>query len=167
MLISRARAMPAGTEVWQGKKQLVPLLEKEFPPKSSLLAFPCCPSLASLAGHPGVRFSTRSALLLRDGSRCPRKVSSQQLSTSGCSEVLLPPPTDWENTFGKLPILILTLPSNSRSRDLTGTSQPSNISTLFGRSQAFPAGILPGSLAWNSSAFAALPRAPGPHTALP
>lgn len=159
--------MPAGTEVWQGKKQLVPLLEKEFPPKSSLLAFPCCPSLASLAGHPGVRFSTRSALLLRDGSRCPRKVSSQQLSTSGCSEVLLPPPTDWENTFGKLPILILTLPSNSRSRDLTGTSQPSNISTLFGRSQAFPAGILPGSLAWNSSAFAALPRAPGPHTALP
>ena len=60
-----------------------------------------------------------------------------------------------------------TRPSSSRGGDLTGTSQSSVISTLFGRTPAFPAGIHPSSLDWNSSAFAALPRVPGLHAALP
>lgn len=47
VLIPRAQAVLAGAEVWQGMKQLVPLLEKEVPPKSSQLAFLPCPSPAS------------------------------------------------------------------------------------------------------------------------
>lgn len=97
---------------------------------------------------------------------------SQQLSTLRCSQVLLPPLKHRENTFGTL-VLVLsrnkswTCPGSSRARDFSGTSQPSVISTLFGRTPAFPAGILPSSLDWNGSAFATLPGAPGPHAALP
>jgi len=103
MLISRAWPVLTGTEIWQGIQQLVPLLEKEVPPKSPLLVFLPCPSLAS---HPGAHFSPGSASLLRDGSRYAWKVLPQQLSTLGCSQVLLLPPRDRENTSGKPPLAI-------------------------------------------------------------
>lgn len=105
MLISRAWAALTGSEVWQGMKQLLPLLEKEIPPNSFLVSFPQgpCPSLLS---QPGTLFSPGFALLLCDGSRYPWKVLSHQLSTSEHSLVLLPSPMDWEKPCGTLPLLI-------------------------------------------------------------
>lgn len=145
-------ASARSAEVWQDGKQLLPLPEKEAPPKPSLLPSLPCPALPSLGSNPA--------------SALQRHLQSPwQLSSLGPSQELIP--RTWEIICGIASsdpedAESWTHPGRSRARDFTGTSQPSVISTLLGRCPEFPVGILPGILDWESSASAVLPGASPP-----